>query len=107
MDMMEALKTASVKVDQSNRFDARQAFGKRVGKHMIFPVGLGSALAKAVREGYLLVVGAYPPGQHADIQKSAPSAEGRDRIRILPLPDSDPLYGPDGPLMRLWRKAAA
>lgn len=57
MDMMEALKTASVKVDQSNRFDARQAFGKRVGKHMIFPVGLGSALAKAVREGYLLVVG--------------------------------------------------
>lgn len=57
MDMMEALKTASVKVDPSNRFDARQAFGKRVGKHMIFPVGLGSALAKAVREGYLLVVG--------------------------------------------------
>lgn len=57
MDMMEALKVASDKIDQSNRFDARQAFGKRVGKHMIFPVGLGSALAKAVREGYLLVVG--------------------------------------------------
>ena len=57
MDMMEALKTASVKVDSTSRFDARQAFGKRVGKHMIFPVGLGSALAKAVREGYLLVVG--------------------------------------------------
>ncbi|HUR69497.1 MAG TPA: hypothetical protein VM370_09650 [Candidatus Thermoplasmatota archaeon] len=57
MDMMEALKTASVNIDQTNRFDARQAFGKRVGKHMIFPVGLGSALAKAVREGYLLVVG--------------------------------------------------
>jgi DNA-binding PadR family transcriptional regulator len=57
MDMMEALKTASVKIDNTNRFDARQAFGKRVGKHMIFPVGLGSALAKAVREGYLLVVG--------------------------------------------------
>lgn len=57
MDMMEALKTASVRIDNSSRFDARQAFGKRVGKHMIFPVGLGSALAKAVREGYLLVVG--------------------------------------------------
>jgi hypothetical protein len=57
MDMMEALKTASVKIDNTHRFDARQAFGKRVGKHMIFPVGLGSALAKAVREGYLLVVG--------------------------------------------------
>lgn len=57
MDMMEALRTASVNVDGSNRFDARQAFGKRVGKHMIFPVGLGSALAKAVREGYLVVTG--------------------------------------------------
>lgn len=57
MDMMEALKTASARVDGADRFDARQAFGKRVGKHMIFPVGLGSALAKAVREGYLHVVG--------------------------------------------------
>ena len=57
MDMMEALKEAARKADTSSRFDARQAFGKRVGKHMIFPVGLGSALAKAVREGYLTVIG--------------------------------------------------
>lgn len=57
MDMMEALKEASRQVDAMNRFDARQAFGKRVGKHMVFPVGLGSALAKAVREGYLNVIG--------------------------------------------------
>lgn len=57
MDMMEALRQAAVKVDAGHRFDARQAFGKRVGKHMIFPVGLGSALAKAVREGYLTVIG--------------------------------------------------
>jgi hypothetical protein len=57
MDMMQALMEASRKVESGNRFDARQAFGKRVGKHMIFPVGLGSALAKAVREGYLTVIG--------------------------------------------------
>ena len=57
MDMMEALKQAAEKVDDGHRFDARQAFGKRVGKHMLFPVGLGSALAKAVREGYLTVIG--------------------------------------------------
>jgi DNA-binding PadR family transcriptional regulator len=55
--MMEALRQAAEKVDDGHRFDARQAFGKRVGKHMIFPVGLGSALAKAVREGYLTVIG--------------------------------------------------
>jgi hypothetical protein len=57
MDMMEALRQAAKQVESTNRFDARQAFGKRVGKHMIFPVGLGSALAKAVREGYLVVIG--------------------------------------------------
>ena len=57
MDMMEALRQAAVEVGDASRFDARQAFGKRVGKHMIFPVGLGSALAKAVREGYLTVIG--------------------------------------------------
>lgn len=57
MDMMEALREASKNIDAGHRFDARQAFGKRVGKHMIFPVGLGSALAKAVREGYLNVIG--------------------------------------------------
>lgn len=55
--MMEALRQAAQELGDGNRFDARQAFGKRVGKHMIFPVGLGSALAKAVREGYLTVTG--------------------------------------------------
>jgi len=57
MNMMDALKIASDTIDDGNRFDARKAFGKRVGKHMVFPVGLGSALAKAVREGYLDVIG--------------------------------------------------
>lgn len=57
MDMMDALRHAYREIGPDHRFDARQAFGKRVGKHMIFPVGLGSALAKAVREGYLDVIG--------------------------------------------------
>ncbi|MFA5860659.1 MAG: hypothetical protein WDA16_03095 [Candidatus Thermoplasmatota archaeon] len=57
VDMIEALRQARKEVGETNRFDARQAFGKRVGKHMVFPVGLGSALAKAVREGYLTVIG--------------------------------------------------
>ncbi len=57
MNMLDALRRAHGAIGSDNRFDARQAFGKRVGKHMIFPVGLGSALAKAVREGYLNVIG--------------------------------------------------
>ncbi|MHB8606324.1 MAG: hypothetical protein ACYDCK_13830 [Thermoplasmatota archaeon] len=57
MDMMEALNRARAALGASERFDVRTAFGKRNGKQIIFPVGLGSALAKAVREGYLEIVG--------------------------------------------------
>jgi hypothetical protein len=58
MDMLEALRHARSSVGaQSPRFDVRVAFGKREGKQIVFPVGLGSALTKAVREGYLRVVG--------------------------------------------------
>ena len=57
MDMMEALRLAREALGGGTRFDVRQAFGKRSGKQIVFPIGVGSALAKAVREGYLRVVG--------------------------------------------------
>lgn len=57
MDMLEALRKAREALGGSTRFDVRQAFGRREGKQIVFPVGLGSALAKGVREGYLRVVG--------------------------------------------------
>jgi uridine phosphorylase len=56
MDMKDAICTAAGKTGARRRFDSRQVFGARSGKHTIFPVGLGSALAKAVREGFLVVV---------------------------------------------------
>lgn len=74
------------------------------GDCLVLPAGTGHMRLAASDD--FLVVGAYPPGQHADIQTIAPSPEARDRIRTLPLPDSDPLYGSDGPLTTLWRKAA-
>lgn len=55
MDMMEVLKRAAGTVGTNLPFAARSAFATRVGKHQIFPTGLGSALDKAVREGYLRV----------------------------------------------------
>lgn len=77
MDMIEALRVAAERVDTGGRFDARQAFGKRVGKHMIFPVGLGSALAKAVREGYLTVIG---EGSRRRGRTYAFTPKGRDAL---------------------------
>jgi len=54
--MNETLRRVHEQIGQRTTFDARAIFGKRVGKMTVFPTGLGSALAKAVREGYLTVV---------------------------------------------------
>jgi uncharacterized protein YjlB len=51
-----------------------------------------------------LVVGGYPPGQHADQFRGEPGDRPRaDRnIAAVPLPKSDPVAGSGGPLLRHW-----
>jgi uncharacterized protein YjlB len=52
----------------------------------------------------LLVVGAYASGGHYD--ECAAAAENHsaavEAIAAVPLPDRDPVYGADGPLLDLW-----
>jgi len=50
------------------------------------------------------VVGAYPEGQRYDMcYGEAGERPGTDEnIARVPLPESDPLRGPDGPLMQHW-----
>ena len=51
-----------------------------------------------------VVVGAYPPGQIWDINTGGDDERPRvdDSIAAVPLPKSDPVYGPEGPLVSLW-----
>jgi uncharacterized protein YjlB len=49
------------------------------------------------------VVGAYPPAQHWDICRTAPSQEALRRMESLAFPKSDPVSGASGHLVRLWR----
>jgi uncharacterized protein YjlB len=51
------------------------------------------------------VIGAYPDGREWDLLRGLPGERPKaDRnIAGLPLPDNDPLYGPGGPLKRIWR----
>jgi uncharacterized protein YjlB len=49
------------------------------------------------------VVGAYPPGQTADLCRSAPTPEMIARIARVPFPRVDPVRGAGGPLTTLWR----
>lgn len=72
------------------------------GDVVVIPAGVGHCRLDA---SGLSVVGAYPGGRDWDLCR----ATARDRQTALrnlpnvPLPDTDPVYGANGPLKELWR----
>ena len=73
------------------------------GDCLLLPAGTGHCRLFASAD--FLVVGAYPPGQHADMQSQPATAALLRAIGDCPLPDRDPVDDPDAPLTRLWRKS--
>lgn len=72
---------------------------------LVLPAGTGHERLRATPD--LLVIGAYPPGQDWDLLRHGEEiTAARERIKRLPLPSTDPLFGPNGPLLRLWRTGA-
>lgn len=73
------------------------------GDVVVIPAGVGHRNLGASSD--FLVVGAYPHGQQPDMNtgRAEERARALANIRRVPLPDSDPVYGPDGPLTTRWR----
>lgn len=80
-----------------------QAFDLAAGDVVVIPAGVGHKNLTASAD--LLVVGAYPPGQHWDLCYGKPDERPRvlHNIANVPLPSTDPVYGNEGPLLEQWR----
>lgn len=70
----------------------------------ILPAGTGHQCISASDD--FSVVGAYPPGPKMQITRPTPEnhAKALKTIPQVPLPQSDPVMGKDGPLVQLWSK---
>jgi len=84
--------------------DSGREFELDPGDVAILPAGTGHQALRASPD--FSVVGAYPPG--AKMQVTRPTPENHARaLKAIPevrLPNSDPVLGRDGPLIRLWSK---
>jgi uncharacterized protein YjlB len=75
------------------------------GDVAILPAGTGHQCLSASPD--FSVVGAYPPGPPVEITRPTPDCKALETIPQVKLPASDPVRGTDGPLVRLWQRAAA
>jgi uncharacterized protein YjlB len=72
------------------------------GDVVILPAGTGHQLLNQSQE--LVVIGAYPPSGQYDLCRGskAEHAKALASIAKVPRPASDPVYGENGPLIKLW-----
>jgi uncharacterized protein YjlB len=76
------------------------------GDVFVLPAGVGHCNGGSVTD--LVVVGAYPNGMSWDVHQGRPvdDQEVLANIESVPLPDTDPVHGPDGPLVTIWHNSA-
>ena len=82
-----------------------ETFEFAAGDVAVLPAGTGHQRLIASED--LLVVGAYPPqGTYNLCRGDNPAERAKALISIpkVPVPDSDPVHGQDGPLVKLWRR---
>ena len=102
----EVLAVARGRADVRFGGDHGEVFELRKGDVAILPAGTGHQCVSASAD--FVVVGAYPPGPEMEITRPTPENYRRAQSTIpkVALPETDPVYGDDGPLVRLWTAKA-
>jgi uncharacterized protein YjlB len=74
------------------------------GDIVVLPAGTGHQCLWASPD--LLVVGAYPPKGRYDLCRGGKEEHTKALAAIpnVPIPETDPVYGKQGPLTNLWRR---
>jgi uncharacterized protein YjlB len=74
----------------------------RAGDVVVIPAGVGHCNRGETED--FQVVGAYPNGMDWDLCTGQPNERPQviENIRRVPMPETDPVYGADGPLLKLW-----
>jgi len=73
------------------------------GDVVVLPAGTGHQRLMASAD--LVVVGAYPPSGRYNLCRGSKAEHDMALVSIpkVPQPATDPVFGPEGPLMALWR----
>lgn len=102
-DGHEALGIYSGEVTVQFGGDAGVTVTARPGDVIVLPAGTGHK--KLSVRGSLGVVGAYPAGQHPDtcVPPLARYKRAVQEVARVPLPECDPVHGPNGPLFDYWK----
>ena len=74
------------------------------GDAVLIPAGVGHK--RLFGSPDLLVIGAYPQGQRADLMREGAedTAGIRARITAVPMPQADPVAGAGGAMLDCWKK---
>jgi uncharacterized protein YjlB len=75
------------------------------GDVAVLPAGTGHQCLKQTPT--LVVIGAYPPSGKYNLCRGSKAEHAKAVLSIakVPVPASDPVFGPQGPLMSLWHAA--
>lgn len=77
----------------------------RKGDVVIIPAGV--AHKNLGKENDVICVGGYPDGRAYNTKygKAGERPEADKQIAAIPLPETDPVFGKNGPLVRIWRSS--